>query len=135
MKVRQAESADFPRIQQLFEQQGFAYQLPDRREFVAGQVVEDEHGVVMAILARPTVELYMLADPTWKTPAMRFEALRKIHESMRLELRAKGFHYVHVWIPPQKKSFVQRLKKSFGWVGDGSPEWTCLTRSTEARVN
>lgn len=132
MRIRPLESADYPRIQELFEQQGFKYSLPDRREFVAAMAVEDD-GVVMAILARPTVELYMLADANWKTPAMRFEALRKIHESMRLELHGKGFRDVHVWVPPQKKSFVQRLKKSFGWVGDGSPEWTCLTRSTEAR--
>lgn len=134
MKIRPIESSDFPRIQEFFERQGFSYQLPDRGEFVAGQVIDD-NGAVMAILARPTVELYMLSDPDWATPAMRFEALRKIHESMRLELRAKGFRDVHIWVPPQKKSFVQRLKKSFGWTGDGSPEWTCLTRSTEARVS
>ena len=133
MNVRQCNSADQPRLKELFDSQGFTYQLPSLKEFVAAQAV-DENGVVMAILARPTVELYMLSDPSWKTPAMRFEALRKLHESMRLELRGKGFRDVHVWIPPQKKSFVQRLKKSFGWTGDGSPEWTCLTRSTEARV-
>jgi len=134
VKVRQCESADFPQLTRLFEEHGFSYVLPDRREFVAAQVIDD-NGVQMAILARPTVELYMLSNPTWKTPQMRFEALSKLHESMRLELRSKGFRDVHVWVPPQKKSFVQRLKKSFGWTGDGSPEWTCLTRSTEARVS
>lgn len=132
MKVRQVESLDWPRLRQLFEAQGFDYELPSRDEFVAGHAIDD-NGIPMAILARPTVELYMLADPNWKTPQWRFEALRKLHESLRLELRAKGFRDVHVWLPPQKeKSFGRRLMRSFGW---NQPLWKCFSRSTEARVS
>lgn len=130
MKIRVLDNSDRPRILELFESQNFTYDLPDLRSFVAAQVLEDEGQIIQAVLARPTVELYFLGDPEWRTPQWRMEALRKIHESMRLELRGKGFEDVHVFLPPEKeKSFGRRLMKSFHWT---RPLWTCLTRPTAA---
>ena len=129
MNIRPCESNDHARLKTLFDMQGFDYQLPSLREFVAAQGVEDGD-LVMAILARPTTELYMLADPNWRTPQWRFDALKKLHESMRLELRGKGFSDAHVFLPPEKqKSFGRRLMRDFNW---SEPLWKCYCRSTEA---
>lgn len=131
MIVRAVHSGDATRLQELFTAQGFDYELPDVRSFVAAQGVEDDGQFVQAVLARPTVELYFLADPTWKTPGYRHEGLRKVHESMRLELAAKGFEDAHVFLPPEKsKSFARRLMQEFGWT---HPLWFALTRSTAPR--
>lgn len=131
MKIRTLASADVLRLQELFEQQGFDYELPDLRTMVASQGIEDQGTLVQAVLARPTVELYFLVDEHWRNPAWRLEALRKIHESMRRELNGKGFEDVHVFLPPQKaRSFARRLMNEFGWT---EPLWKPLTRPTAPR--
>jgi hypothetical protein len=131
MLVRTLDTADTPRLEELFEQQGFDYELPNVREMVAAQGLEDQGELVQAVLARPTVELYFLADQHWRNPAWRLAGLRKIHESMRLELHGKGFEDVHVFLPPEKaRSFAQRLMNDFGWT---QPLWTPLTRPTAPR--
>lgn len=127
MKLRVIESNDLPRLQELFARQGFEYDFPDLRAMVGALAVEDGGAVVQAVLARPTVELYFLLDAEWRSPQWRMEALRQLHEAMRRDLRGKGFADAHVWIPPEKKSFVSRLMRSFGWT---RPAWTSLTRST-----
>lgn len=131
MLIRPVESADAPRLRELFEQQGFEYDLPSLRQMVAAQALEDQGTVVQAVLARPTVELYFLVDEHWRNPAWRLDALRKIHESMRRDLHGKGFEDAHVFLPPQKaRSFGKRLMKDFGWT---EPLWTPLTRPTAPR--
>lgn len=131
MLVRTLESSDTPRLRELFEQQGFDYDLPSLRQMVAAQGIEDQGEIVQAVLARPTVELYFLVDENWRNPAWRLEALRKIHESMRRDLHGKGFEDVHVFLPPEKaRSFARRLIKEFGWT---EPLWSPLTRPTAPR--
>ena len=132
MKLRVIESGDRPQLEALFEKQGFEYILPDRDTLVAAIAVEDGGRIVQAVLARPTIELYFLMDAEWKSPALRMEALRAIHEAMRRELHGKGFEDAHVWIPPQKKNFVSRLIRSFGWTRS---TWPTLWRSTAPRTN
>lgn len=128
MKVRTCRPADVPRLQELFERHGFDYTLPALAEMLVAEVVEDKGVIVQAILARPTVEMYMLGDSTWKTPALRMAALRKIHESVRLALVEKGIEDVHAFLPPTvAKSFASRLMRSFHWT---KPLWTALTRPT-----
>lgn len=131
MYVRPITSSDYPRLRELFAEQGFDYELPDYGELVAGHVVEDGGQIVQAVLARPTVELYFLGDERWQTPAWRMEALRKVHESMRCDLQGKGFSDVHAFLPPEKaKSFSRRLVRNFGWT---EPLWKSLTRPTAPR--
>jgi hypothetical protein len=131
MKLRPIESRDVPELQKLFERQGLKYDFPDLRMLVGALAIEDQGRIVQAVLARPTIELYFLGDDKWRNPQWRMEALTHLHEAMRRELQAKGFEDAHVWIPPQKKSFVSRLMRSFGWT---RPQWTNLTRSTSPRI-
>lgn len=128
--IRRLESSDSARLQELFELQGFDYDLPDLRTLVAAQAFDDGE-IQQAVLARPTVELYFLADPKWSTALRRFQVLQDLHESMRRDLHGKGFEDAHVFLPPEKtKSFGRRLMRDFGWV---RPLWTPLTRSTAPR--
>lgn len=128
MAVRQLKQSDWPMLLELFAKQGFTYELP--KNFAVKHVVTNGNDVpVMAILARPTVELYMLLDAEWESPAMRMEALKHIHESVRRELETRGFEDANIWIPPVKeKSFGRRLMKSFGWKKN---LWSCYTRRTK----
>ncbi len=131
--LRTLASNDAPRLNELFALQGFAYDLPDVRQMAAAQAFEDEGRIEQAVLARPTVELYFLANPMWGTPLKRFHALQQLHESMRRELHATGFEDAHVFLPPAKaRSFGRRLMQDFGWT---RPLWTPLTRSTAPRGN
>ena len=130
LNIRSINTADAPRIEELQGRQGFDYELPDVRAMIAALGLEADGALRLAVVARPTVELYFFIDGEWRNPRWRFEALREIHEAMRRELRAKGFEDAHVWIPPEKKSFVRRLMKSFKWT---RPVWTNLTRSTAAQ--
>ena len=127
MKLRRIESQDVPRLKELFALQGIEYDLPDLRMLVGALGVEADGQIQHAVLARSTVELYFLSNSAWRSPQWRMEALKQMHEAMRRELQGKGFADAHVWIPPQKKSFVSRLMRSFGWT---RPLWTNLTRST-----
>lgn len=128
MKVRDCELSDLPRLQELFNQHGFAYDLPDLSRMLSAKVVEADGAIVQAILARTTVEMYMLGDRQWATPALRFAALQKVHEAMRQELVTKGIEDVHAFLPPSiAKSFSSRLMRSFHWT---KPLWTALTRPT-----
>lgn len=131
MKLRVIESADLLRLKELFERQGFTYDFPDLRAMVAALAAVADGKIVQAVLARPTVELYFLIDGQWRNPSWRMEALRQLHEAMRRELHGKGFEDAHTWIPPEKKSFVSRLMRSFDWT---RPQWTSLTRSTSPRM-
>jgi hypothetical protein len=125
MTVRDVTASDETRLRELFRKQSFEYDFPDLEEpqFIAKRVICDADGtVVMAVAARRTVELFMLADPQWNTPRMRLEALKLIHDDMRKELTRLGVHDVHAWLPPQvARSFGRRLMRLFGWK---RPLWT-----------
>jgi hypothetical protein len=132
MRARPIEGRDWGELRRLFAAQGFDYELPERASLVAALAIEAGGEIVQAVLARPTVELYFLGRENWKTPARRMAALRILHEAMRRELRSAGFLDAHVWIPPEKKNFVSRLMRSFGWT---QPLWTNLARSTAPIVS
>ncbi len=131
MTCRDLQSADLPRLQELFAAQGFEYEFPDLQsaQFIVKRVLVDDNGVILgAIAARQTVELFLLADPTWQTPRWRLEALRLQHEDMRQQLAVRGIRDAHAWLPPQIcRAFGRRLLKSFGW---RKQMWDCYSRDT-----
>ncbi len=135
MTLRPLRESDIPRLRELYELQGFAYPFPEfaSQPWAACWAIVDEADCVMeAVAARYTVELYLFADPRWKTPRWRFEAFRQLHEQIRLSLLALGLKDAHCWIPPQlEKSFARRLRNGFGWMRNG---WLCLSRTTERKV-
>lgn len=140
MRIRDFEEKDIPKLEQMFKEQPWEYEMPDFSKFIANQVmVNEQDEPMMAIACRPTLELYLLMDKNWETPGMRFAAFQDMHESVRAELydirfkrldkeEVHQFDDVHVWLPPQiEKSFSRRLMRWFGWF---KPLWGCYSRLT-----
>lgn len=127
--IRELRPDDIPALRALHEQQGFDYPFPDlsQPQFVQILVaVDDEDRPVQALMARETLELYMLGDSGWRTPKWRFATLQKLGYAMHLKLLGMGYRDVHAWLPPQvERAFGKRLVKSFGWV---KSRWSCFAR-------
>ena len=123
------QDGDVEQLREMHKEQGWAYDFPDLDEaqFVVKKVIRDEGGeLVGAVVARKTVEVYLLGNPTWRTPRWRLEALKVLHEGIRIELARQGYADGHCWLPPQvKEGFARRLMKMFGWQLN---EWRCLSR-------
>jgi hypothetical protein len=129
MSCRELTVGDIPVIHAIHEEQGFPYEFPHLEEpqYVAMRALEDEDGkFVGCVIARKTVEIFMIGNPGWRTPKWRLEALKMMHEDMRQELRKQGYADGHCWIPPQVRNFGRRLKR-LGW---SLNPWDCWSRET-----
>lgn len=117
--VREYRPSDEPILRALHEAQGHPYPFPDlnHAEFVGILVATDEDDIpVQALAARKTVELFMLGDPKWRTPAWRFNVFAPLHQAMWRAMLALGYTDAHAWLPPSvAKAFGSRLRRSFGW--------------------
>jgi hypothetical protein len=126
--VRNLEFADEPRLREIHAASGLEYEFPNLGNslYIVKKVVEDDGTVVVAAAARLTVEVSVLCDAEWLTPAFRLKAFELLHEEMRRELKDKGLEDCHAWIPPQMKNFARRLMRSFGW---GKSNWESYERT------
>jgi hypothetical protein len=129
MQLRDFKPSDYEAVKELYQKQGFEYELPDMAAFMAIQVVvDDSDKPVMVLAARPTVEMFLILDKDWETPRWRFEAFKIIHEAMREKLQRAGITDAHCWLPPEiEKSFAKRLMRQFNWV---QQLWNCYCRQT-----
>lgn len=127
MIIRSFRPEDLPQIRGLYDAKGFDYKLPKMEEFVENEVLVDEDGTIILVLAAiPTADIYMFMNSEWETPGQRFEALKLMHEHMRRKLERRKIVQVHVWLPPViAKSFGRRLMKYFGYA---RPLWACFAR-------
>lgn len=110
---------------------GEGYEFPDLSDpvFVTVQVLTDENDrPVQALIAKQTVEMYLLMDKRWGSPRWRWEAFKQLHRLTRVMLRSLGYDTVHAWLPPQiEKSFGVRKLMRIGWK---KALWPCFFRST-----
>jgi hypothetical protein len=143
MQVRDLKYWDWPSVEQWHKQSGFDYPLPtppnfvekpDKSGFLPGEsfaamkLVTDGDTPVCSGLARMTVEIYFIGDPTYGTPAMRLEMLRLLHNEIAAEMKKRRIRTAHAWLPPQlAKSFGRRLRKLFRWNLPGA-DWLCLVK-------
>jgi len=128
MKLRSLnKESDISIFVGLHRMQKLDYPLPEPEEFVEDEILVDDNGKpVMRIAALNMVELYLLIDPEYETPGMRFEHFKLLHEHMRKKLAARGIVGAHIFLPPQlSKSFGRRLRQKLGWI---QSTWTCLFR-------
>lgn len=120
MTIRPYRASDEPILRALHEAQGFDYPFPDlsHPQFVGIVVAADENDVpVQAIAARKTVEVYMLGDPNWRTPAWRLRVFAQLHGSIHRLVFSQGFTDAHAFLPPKiARAFGKRLQRNFGWV-------------------
>ena len=125
MLVREYTDADLEALVAMHAAQGFDYPFPDLRHpiFVSKLVLEDEAGrPVMAALARLTCEMYLLADPNAGTPLERHARLLELHRAGAKDLRARGLHDAHAWLPPRIAQRFGRRLAALGWIRDDA--WT-----------
>lgn len=116
--IREYRPSDEPVLRALHEAQGFDYPFPDLSQFEGILVSTDEHDLpVQALAARKTAELFMLGDPSYRTPVWRMSHFAPLHEEMHRFMKSRGYSDVHAWLPPEiVKQFGSRLKRSFGWL-------------------
>jgi hypothetical protein len=116
--IREYRASDEPILRRLHAEQGFDYEFPDLSQFEGVLVATDENdSPVQAVAARKTVEIYMLGDPKWRTPAWRFGQLRELQDAMHRLLLRLGYQDAHCWIPPAvEKAFGRRLVRDMGWI-------------------
>lgn len=75
------------------------------------EVGEDAGQVQICGALRVTAEAYLLMDGGYGTPEERWDALKKIHERVRLRAIETGFAEVQAFIPPAiARKFRGRLK-------------------------
>jgi len=127
MRIRQYRPEDEPALREMHARQGFAYEWPDINDpiFLTKLVLEDDQGrPVMAVLARLTCELYLLADPQGGTPRERYVAFLALHGMAEHELGKRGLEDGTCWVPPKiEKAFGRRLAR-LGWVRDPWPSYS-----------
>lgn len=118
--IRTYRPSDEPVLRALHEKQGHPYPFPDLNhpQFVGIMVATDENDIpVQAIAARKTVEVYMLGDPNWRTPAWRFDVFAQLHRTLHRMIFAMDFTDAHAFLPPKVcRAFGKRLVRDFGWV-------------------
>lgn len=130
MRVREYRPSDLPHIVALHKKQGFGYTLPSVEVGMAAVfVLVDEFDIPKRVLmARNTVELYLVGDDEFETPMWRHVGMLKLWETMRRALLRKGLDDCNLWLPPElEKTFKRRLKRA----GFGKNLWSCFTRKLE----
>ena len=119
MSCSDLTDSDVETLKRFHAEQKWPYDFPDldEQQFVVKRALHDDDGALVGgVVARKSVELYFLGDATWRTPRWRLEALKLMHEDMRVDLAKQEYTDGHCWLPPQvSKSFGKRLKKTFGW--------------------
>ena len=128
MIVREYTDADFREVKRLHASSGFKYPLPSlsSEEFYSRRVIQDCTGFGMASFMRLTSEVYLICNPTWRNPAWRMEALRKLHHICNGDASDKGVKEVCAFLPPEiVKKFGGRLTR-MGWTSYKGPEWKCF---------
>lgn len=115
--IRDYEPQDLGRVKVLHALCGFDYELPDlaRPSFAVRKILADGERLQAAAFLRTTSEAYLLMDGTWRTPAWRWEALKRLHEEVRAAAKKEELEDVHCWLPPDiEKRFGKRLLQ-LGW--------------------
>ncbi len=129
MLIRPYASSDLSALRAMHSAQGFDYAFPDLSNplFVSKIVLEDDAGrAVMAMLARLTCEIYLLADPAAGSPRDRFARLIELHRAGAADLRSRGLQDAHAWLPPRIAARFGRRLARLGWLRDDS--WTPYCR-------
>lgn len=120
MIIRPLEVTDSHTVRRLKDEAGYDFEFPALDDLLieAGCMVLDASGPLAVSVAHrvPLIELAMRREGH---PAIKLQALARIHEFMHRELCAKGYTEANCFVPPEiEKSYGRRLR-SFGW----EPRW------------
>lgn len=119
MKTRQAIPEDYARLQEIHEQSGLGFPMPDLdSKMIEGieVVVDDQGEIMMAAVAKRVPEIYLLAAPGKLHPVVRMEGIRLLHSALRDTIVPKGYPEGFAFVCPSiEKAFGRHLRKWFGW--------------------
>jgi len=128
MRIRKFRKADIPQLRRIHQAQGYGFKFPETKELVAKFTVEADDGRIVGFAgAERTVQVFGIFDSEWGSPHQRIDAIAKLHEPIREELKRKGFKSAHVWTDPKWPKFGKRLMR-FGWA---KALWECYFKEIE----
>lgn len=131
--MREYTDADLGRVKEMYAKSGYDYQFPSLSgtDFCSRRVVDSSDRIGMAAFLKPVVEVYLIADPTWRNPAWRHEALRQLHVASFADAKACGAKEIVGFVPPPiEHKFGSRLRR-MGWNYFKGQEWCCYARGVE----
>jgi len=129
MQIREYHHGDFIRLKELHSKSGLDYELPnpDSPLMLLRNVVTDGE-VQAAAFARKTVEVYLIVNREWRTPAWRLRAIGELAKEMECGAKKLGLEDAWCWLPSQlEKTFGRRLLAS-GWQ---KQDWRTYSRRVE----
>ncbi len=120
MNIRDMQPGDVSAIQEIHAKRPLGFDLPDlTRKQPVEKVLLVEDRIIAAAILRPTTEAYVLCDPDWETPWLRWQAFQKLHASVLEKCREAGIEDTHAFICPQiARSFGRRLTQLGWWKHD-----------------
>ena len=128
MKIRKFRVADIPQLRRIHQAEGYGFKFPETKELFAKFTVEADDGQVVGFAgAERTVQIFGIFDSHWGSPHQRLDAIAKLHEPIRQEVKRKGFKAAHVWLDPKWPKFGRRLLR-FGWA---EALWRCFFKEIE----
>ena len=113
------ENSDYPALIALHAQREYKFDIPlvSHRLTEEAILIESEAGEIIAAgFAIRTPEIVLLMGKG--SGVVRWEAIRRIDQSMRNSLRSKGYSKALAVISPTFKGFVRHLRRKFHWVDD-----------------
>ena len=123
--IREYKSSDFEKIVELYGEQPFVYNFPDKDEFVSIEVVvNNEDSIQMVLGSRKVIEYYLLINPnTTMNPFIKWNYIKELIKQSWIKLSKAGYKQVFAWLPPEiARSFGKRLMK----IGAKIYEWPTI---------
>lgn len=110
-------SGDEPTLRAIYDQRGYKFDLPNRHSVLteSALIVESDAGEIIAAgFAVRVPEIVLLMGNGH--PVVRLEAIRRLHDEMREDLRRKGYKFALSMVSPNFRAFARHLKRKFGWM-------------------
>jgi hypothetical protein len=109
MNIRSISNADKDAIEAIYAKQPAKYGLPDK--MISGfAVIDEDDKPRICLMARETVEIYAVFDPTFETPAWRMIALELLIAELKKDVFALGYNDGYCFIADDvPKSYIRRL--------------------------
>jgi hypothetical protein len=125
VKVECADARDVAELERLHGRQREPYPFPGR-SIADAVVVRDGGAVVAGAVTVRAVEVVLVLDHRWGTPARRWAAVAAMQEQLADMARQAGVDCAYVWLEPRRaRGFGRKLMERLGW---SRPVWDCYQR-------
>jgi hypothetical protein len=119
VRIRPICREDYVSLETIYAQRGYKFDLPSIDSPLTEEaiIVESETGEIIAAgfaICIPEIVLLM----NHGHPVVKLEAIRRIHEEMRANLRRKGYERAFAVVSPALKAYARHMMRKFQWVKD-----------------